>query len=176
MNFYLRLERWRSYTASIRGLAALASGRSDRPELVAIGEAGIAGMWNLIDWLEDGLVALPDELARRPTAYAGALPPARRSEMAAGLDGGEAWLSHLLDEDADRDALERSVAMLRSVTGLPSLAGALRNLDAAGAWSEAFEVLTAAAADGGRRLHVALQALGLRFTGRPTFLREMLWR
>ncbi len=176
MTFYLRLERWRSYTASMRGISALASGKSDRPALAAIGEAGNSGMWDLASWLEDGLVPLPPELAKRPSHYAPMLSAPRRIEIARhpGTDG--PLRSHLLDDEEERRALRRSVDRLRAVGGMPALAKALDLSDLEGAWEAAFDVLTVAAADGGRNLQPALRALGLRFTGRPTFLREMAWR
>ena len=176
MTFYLRLERWRSYTASMRGLAAVASSRSDRPELLAIGEAGVAGMWDLINWLEDGLVALPARLSERPGEYVGSLSEDRRGDMLVGLGAADPLRAHLVDEQAKAGALATSVATLRTVTGFPALTKALRIADPQGAWERAFEVLTIEATDGGRTLHAALQALGLRFTARPTFLPEMKWR
>lgn len=176
MAFYLRLERWRSYTASMRGISALASGRSDRVALAAIGEAGNSGMWDLANWLEDGLAPLPPRLARRPSHYAPMLSAARRSEIARHPATGGPLRAHLLDDEEEGRALRRSVDRLRAVGGMPALARALDLSDLEAAWEAAFEVLTVAAADGGRNLQAALHALGLRFTGRPTFLQEMAWR
>lgn len=176
MTFYLRLERWRSYTASMRGISALASGKSDRAALAAIGEAGNSGMWDLASWLEDGLVPLPSELAKRPSRYAPMLSGARRIEIARQPGTGGPLRLHLLDDEEESRALRRSVDRLRAIGGMPALTRALDLPDAEAAWEAAFEVLTVAAADGGRNLQAALQALGLRFTGRPTFLQEMAWR
>ena len=176
MPFYLRLERWRSYTASMRGISALASGKSDRAALAAIGEAGNSGMWDLASWLEDGLVPLPPELAKRPSHYAPMLSATRRIEIARHPGTGGPLRSHLLDEEEERRALRRSVDRLRAVDGIPALTKALDLSDLEAAWEAAFEVLTVAAAHGGRNLQGALKALGLRFTGRPTFLQEMAWR
>ncbi len=64
---------------------------------------------------------------------------------------------------------------MQAIGGMPALTRALDLPDAEAAWEAAFEVLTVAAADGGRNLQAALQALGLRFAGRPTFLQEMAW-
>jgi aminoglycoside phosphotransferase (APT) family kinase protein len=175
MTFYLRLERWRSYTASMRGLAAVASGRSNRPELALIGEAGVSGMWDLVDWLEDGLVPLPEHLARKPTEYADGLSAERRERLAVAFGIDDPRRLHVLGPEDDEDAA-RSVAMLRSVTGVSGLSRALDDPDPERAWAGAYELLAAAAADEGRRLHPALQALGLRFTARPTYLPEMRWR
>jgi len=176
MTFYLRLERWRSYTASMRGISALASGKSDRAALAAIGEAGNSGMWDLASWLEDGLFPLPAELAKRPSHYAPMLSAARRSEIARHPGTRGPLRSHLLDDEEEGRALRRSVDRLRAIGGMPALAKALDVPDSEAAWEAAFEVLTVAAADGGRNLQAALHALGLRFTGRPTFLQEMAWR
>ena len=176
MTFYLRLERWRSYTASMRGISALASGNSDRVALAAIGEAGNSGMWDLASWLEDGLVPLPPGLAQRPSHYAPTLSASRRIEIARHPGTGGRLRSHLLDDEEAGRALRRSVDRLRTIGGMPALAKAVDLSDLEAAWEAAFEVLTVAAADGGRNLRAALQALGLRFTGRPTFLQEMAWR
>lgn len=176
MTFYLRLERWRSYTASMRGISALASGKTDRAALAAIGEAGYSGMWDLASWLEDGLVPLPPELAKRPSHYAPMLSAPRRIEIARHPGTGGPLRSHLLDDGEESRALRRSVDRLRAIGGMPALTKALDLSDVEVAWEAAFEVLTVAAADGGRNLQAALQALGLRFTGRPTFLQEMAWR
>jgi aminoglycoside phosphotransferase (APT) family kinase protein len=176
MDFYLRLERWRSYTASMRGLAAIASGLSDRPELVAVGEAGMIGMWELIDWLEDGLVVLPDNLAQRPAGYAEGISPVRRVEVADSLASDSPQRSHLLDENRGHESLQCSVNLLRSLSGFPQLEEALKVRDSERAWADAYGVLTAEAAHAGGRLRAALQALGRRFTARPTNLKEMKWR
>ena len=176
MTFYLRLERWRSYTASMRGLAAVASGRSQRSELIAIGEAGNAGMWDLVNWIEDDLAPLPDNLAGRPAGYEETISSARRSEIAQGSSSDDPLRDYLSGDGDNGESLARSVALLRTVGGFPRLAAAVSDPDPSRAWRSAYEVVTEAAAEEGRRLHPALQALGVFITDRPTYLPEMQWR
>ena len=176
MTFYLRLERWRSYTAAMRGLAAVGDGRRNEPMLAFIGEAGLAGMWDMADWIADDLVPLPGEIASADAGYHEPVGAARRAELAAALPADHPARTHLVDGDADDAALDRSLALLRTVTGLPELARVLSRPEPEAAWRAAYEVITRSAGDEGRRLHPALQALGYRFTGRPTFLPEMRWR
>lgn len=176
MTFYLRLERWRSYTAAMRGRAAVAAAESDEVDLLAIGEAGIAGTWDLVNWLEDGLVSLPSALEDRSAAYADGIGAARRRELMMSLDADHPLRARFADARGDQASIELSIAMLRTVSGLPRLAAALRDPEPQVAWERAFEVMTEEATHGGRSLHAALQALGLRFTNRPTTLPEMTWR
>ncbi|NIS37507.1 MAG: phosphotransferase, partial [Actinobacteria bacterium] len=155
MTFFLRFERWRSYTASMRGLAALVDGRRNDPALAFIGEAGQRGMWEMVDWITDGLPPLPDELAERDPEYGEAMSPERRRSVAAAIGEGDPGRRHLLDDDADRKALHRSVSMLRTVRGLPDLSRALVETDPELAWHAAYRVVTRRAGDEGRRLHPA---------------------
>jgi aminoglycoside phosphotransferase (APT) family kinase protein len=176
MDFYLKLERWRSYTASMRGLAAISTGRSNRPELIVIGEAGLVGMWSLVEWLEDDLVALPETLAVRSSDYRDGMTDSRRIEVAESLAFDDPQRSHLLDDDRDSEFVKRSVDQLRSLPGIPHLDEVLKIQDPTRAWEGAYSVLTSEAAHSGGMLREALRALGQRFTARPMYFKEMKWR
>lgn len=172
-----RYEQVRSYSSASRGWHALGAGRDDALALYAIGEAGRAGAWALVDLLTEGplVAAGPDGLDPAPRP---AFTPGRGEELAtAAAAQGEASLAaHLAaEEETDAAATSASVEALRR---LPSpvgrvgaqLASALSGGTDAAAWARAYTVLTEAAVTGGPELLDPLRALGRRHTDRRTLL------
>lgn len=171
-----RFEWVRSYTSAARGWRALAEGRDDALDLYAIGEAGRAGAWRLLDLLDEGsLVAAPDDgLDTIPHAAVG---PERRAEVEQlAREAGQVELAdHLAAEDAeDVVATRASVDALRGLDPPEEVADLLRRaLDHADddvAWDCAHAALAEAATTGGAELLPALRALGRRHTDRRTLL------
>lgn len=171
-----RFEWVRSYTSAARGWHALAAGRDDALDLHAIGEAGRAGAWRLVDLLAEGpLVASPADGLE--AAYRPAMTP-RRREAVHGLAvaAGKVQLAdHLATEtESDSEATRASLADLRELDAPPGLADALRRAldqdDAERAWVGAYEVLADAALAGGAELLAPLRALGRRHTDRATLM------
>lgn len=168
-----RFEHIRSYTSATRGLRALVEGRTDRLALYAIGEAGFAGAWELVELLGEGPLAPCAEDGLDP-AWAPPVPDDRRVDLA---DTAEAAGQHRLAEhlgahdEHDRAARDRSLGALRAAPGPRALRAALDHRDPDRAWAAAHEVLADAALSCGPSLLPALRALGLRDTTRPTLRR-----
>lgn len=171
-----RFEVVRSHTSGMRALRALADGRADRWELYGIGEAGQVGLWSLVAWLRDGpLDPLPVSVDLPPD-YVAPLPPDRLAALRAALPPGSPLAEHLdALQEADGAAVRASVQALRAAPAPGDVSDRLRRAlsgaDAERAWARAYAVLVPAAAVGGADLVAALQALGLRFTRRPVFLK-----
>jgi aminoglycoside phosphotransferase (APT) family kinase protein len=168
-----RFEHVRSYTSSVRGLRALAEGRTDRLALYAIGEAGQAGAWDLVHLLADGpLDPMPDD--GLSAVYAPPLPVGRSAELAvAARDAGDERLAaHLQALDAaDRDARDGSLTALRAVADR-DLLRVLAAPDPETAWRQAHEHLATVALTGGTDLIPPLEALALRDIARPSLRRR----
>lgn len=172
-----RFEVVRSHTSGLRALRALADGRAQRSELFGIGEAGQAGLWALVRWLEDGpLEPFPDDAVPASDAEPdGLLPGERLAALRAQVPDGSPLARHLdALEEADARACADSVAALRAAPVPQDVADPLRRAlatrEPADAWARAHRVLAAAAARGGPDLVPGLLALGLRVTGRPSYL------
>ena len=169
----LRFERFRSYTSSWRGGAALREGRSDNLALFGIAEAGDRGVWGLRHWLrpDEPLAPAGDGL---PIGSPPTLEPTWLAELEArALAAGERRLAAHLQAlpEADARARSRSLAALRAVAqgaGTPRRLSDVLDLEEEHAWGAAFACLAEAAQTGGPELLPALSALALRMTERPS--------
>ena len=171
-----RYELVRSLSSGARGWRALADGRDDTLELFAIGEAGQAGAWALVELLAAGplLPCPPDGLDPAWRAVLG--EDRRRTLGRAAAEVGQAELgTHLVgDPEADARATAASVAALRALDPpagvVASLRAGLDHRDPQVAWARAHEVLATAVTTGGADLLPSLRALGRRHTDRATLL------
>jgi aminoglycoside phosphotransferase (APT) family kinase protein len=159
LEYALRFERWRSFTSSVRGLRAFMDGRNRDPGLLAIGLAGDAGAWDLVDWLEPDLPPLVDD-NMVPATDAPHLPGDWLTERAPVLFGRLTT--------ADEHSRSASLEALRSKeSSVPGLREALVGSDPDAAWNGAFTCLAQAARTGSGELIPTLKALALRAKGRP---------
>lgn len=171
-----RYELVRSLSSGARGWRALADGRDDALELYAIGEAGRAGAWALVDLLGDGPLepGPPDGLDTAPRPVLG--PDRMAALQRIAEEHGMVALAEHLASDAEQDARATvtSVAAMRELVPPSDLAGPLRaaldHHDPSVAWDRAHEVLARAVVAGGPELVPWLRALGRRHTDRPTLL------
>lgn len=171
-----RFEHVRSYSSATRGLRALAEARTDRLSLYAIGEAGLAGAWDLVELLGDGPLAPAPADGLAPD-WRPPVPMDRIDALAGEADAaGQSRLAEHLRDHArqDAEARDRSLVALRAAPGTPRLRQALRVADPERAWADAYAVLAEAVVDGGPSLLPSLRALALRDTTRPTLRRTTM--
>jgi aminoglycoside phosphotransferase (APT) family kinase protein len=176
--YALRFERVRSHLSGSQGLRAFVDGRADDDRLVAVGESGEVGMWDLVEWIvgdptalhAPGLPPLDPTIVERALARGG-YPV---DDTVAGRVSDERLRAHLSDWFGhDRDDLGRSLDELGQFVPVDTAAVAS---DPEAVWGKVFADLCREAATAGPELLGPLRALGARFASRPTRFPKMEWR
>lgn len=152
-------ERWRSFTAAMRGLDAFLQGRNDDERLVRIGLAGEAGAWRLTSLLAE--LAMP--IGEPVHLEAGYVSPTAML--------GPQW-GHVLEADAA--ALAASLDALAAIADTVT-APALAAVAPEAAFRDAQAAVLSAMPEHGAGLLPHLQALALRATLRFEILEEGGW-
>ncbi len=114
--FGLRFERVRAYLSPLRLMRAIAEGRVSDPRLVAIAEAGEAGMWELTAWAEESYLPPLDE----------PLPPLDGPDWTAGIADDTVrahFAAHPRPGPVDPADAEAVAAAVRSWSERPLLRG-----------------------------------------------------
>jgi aminoglycoside phosphotransferase (APT) family kinase protein len=159
LHYATLFERWRSFTAAMRGLNAYIGGRNDDERLVRIGLAGEAGAWHLTPLL-----------AEVPANQGGAVHT-QGEYVSPAANLGARW-EHVAAADAA--ALGASLDALEAVAD-ELTAPTLRVVDPEAAYRETHAAVLAALPERGAGLLPHLQALAMRATLRFEILEETGW-